>query len=142
MLPVCLILAVTVARPNPFSFGSARNDRFDPMRPGLVCWTRHPLLLALVLWAGAHVVPHGDLGHVILFGTFAVFAALGGRLIDRRKRRETGSDWERLRTDAAAAPMRIAAPPSATLLRLSAGFGLYAGLIWLHPVLFGVSPLP
>lgn len=53
MLPVCLILALAIARPNPFSFGGARNDRFDPARPGLVRLTRHPLLLALALWAGA-----------------------------------------------------------------------------------------
>lgn len=30
MLPVCLILAQSVGRPNPFSFSGARNDRFDP----------------------------------------------------------------------------------------------------------------
>jgi uncharacterized membrane protein len=142
MLPVCVILAVTVARPNPFSFGGARNARFDPACPGLVRWTRHPLLLALTLWAGAHVVPNRDLAHVILFGTFAVFATLGGRLIDRRKRREMGADWDRLRAAVAAAPMRIAAPHPATFLRLSAGLLLYAVLIWLHPLLFGVSPLP
>jgi uncharacterized membrane protein len=89
MLPVFLILALAVARPNPFSFGGARNDRFDPDRPGIVALTRHPLLLALVLWAAVHVVPNGDLAHVILFGTFAAFALLGGRLVDRRKRRES-----------------------------------------------------
>ena len=36
------------------------------------------------------LVPNGDLAHVILFGTFAGFALLGQRLIDRRKRREMG----------------------------------------------------
>ena len=34
MGPVCLILALSIGRPNPFSFGGARNDRFDPARPG------------------------------------------------------------------------------------------------------------
>jgi len=142
MLPVCLILGLSIARPNPFSFGGARNARFDPARPGPVRWTRHPLLLALALWAGAHVVPNGDLAHVVLFGTFAAFAGLGGRLIDRRKRREMGGDWDRLRAAVAATPMRIAAPHPAAALRLSAGILLYAALIWLHPLLFGVSPLP
>lgn len=78
MVPVCLIIALSVARPNPFSFGGARNDNFDPAHPGIVRLTRHPLLLALALWAAAHLVPNGDLAHVILFGTFAVFALLGG----------------------------------------------------------------
>jgi uncharacterized membrane protein len=140
MLPVFLILALAVARPNPFSFGGVRNDRFDPDRPGIVGLTRHPLLLALALWAAAHVVPNGDLAHVILFGTFAAFALLGGRLVDRRKRREMGGDWDRLEAARRAAPPRPASWRGA-LARLAAGVILYAGLLWLHPYLFGVSPL-
>jgi len=141
MLPVCVILALSIARPNPFSFGGARNDRFEPARPGIVRLTRHPLLLALALWAGAHVVPNGDLAHVILFATFAAFAVLGVRLIDRRKRRELGADWQRLRKTMAATPL-AARPDRATGVRAAAGVALYAGLIGLHPILFGVSPLP
>jgi uncharacterized membrane protein len=142
MLPVFLILALSIARPNPFSFGGARNDRFDPSRPGIVRWSRHPLLLGLALWAAAHVVPNGDLAHVILFGTFAAFAILGRRLIDRRKSREMGAEWQRLRAAVARAPLVSGRVSGGALLRLSAGFALYALLIWLHPVLFGVSPLP
>ncbi len=48
MLAVCLLGALAIARPNPFSFGGARNDRFDPARPGVIRWTRHPLLWGLV----------------------------------------------------------------------------------------------
>jgi len=139
---VCLILALAIARPNPFSFGGARNDRFDPSLPGIVRWSRHPLLAALALWSAAHVVPNGDLAHVILFGTFAVFAVLGGRLIDRRKRREMGTEWQRLRGAVAGVPRVSMALSGSTLVRLLAGIVLYATLIWLHPVLFGVSPLP
>lgn len=139
MAPVCLILALSIARPNPFSFGGARNDLFDPGRPGIVRWSRHPLLLALALWAAAHVVPNGDLAHVILFGTFAAFALLGGRLIDRRKHREMGAEWQRLRVAVESAP-RV--PRRIDVARLAAGLALYAALIWVHPVLFGVSPLP
>ncbi|ARU00435.1 NnrU family protein [Yoonia vestfoldensis] len=139
ILPVCLILGLSIARPNPFSFGGAQNDRFDPMQPGIVRWSRHPLLLALALWAAAHVVPNGDLAHVILFGTFAAFALLGGRLIDRRKRREMGDRWQSLQAAVADAPI---IPGRFAVLRVLAGLLLYIGLIWLHPVLFGVSPLP
>ncbi len=142
MGPVCLILAFSIARPNPFSFGGTRNDRFDPARPGIVRWSRHPLLLALALWAAAHIVPNGDLAHVILFGSFAAFALLGGRLIDLRKRREMGAEWQRLRTAVAEGPFLSWSSTGGTLARLSAGIGLYAALLWLHPMLFGVSPLP
>jgi uncharacterized membrane protein len=137
MLPVCLILSLAVAWPNPFSFGGARNETFDPARPGIVRLHRHPLLLALTLWAAAHAVPNGDLAHVILFGTFTGFALLGQRLIDRRKQRELGKDW-----DVLAARVKAAAPLPLPLLRLVAGLALYLLLISAHPVLFGVSPLP
>jgi uncharacterized membrane protein len=143
MGPVCLILAFGVARPNPFSFGGAGNDRFDPARPGIVRLTRHPLLLALALWAGAHAVANGTLAHVILFGTFAGFALLGMGLVDRRRRRELGADWGRL--DAARRRTPWPAPPvswAGAGMRLAAGLALYAALLWLHPFLFGVSPLP
>ena len=142
MGPVCLILALSIGRPNPFSFGGARNDQFDPARPGIVRLSRHPLLLALALWAAAHVVPNGDLAHVILFGTFAAFALLGGRLIDRRKRRQMGPEWQRMRDLVAHAPPLSASPSVGTLLRLAAGIALYGALLWAHPFLFGVSPLP
>jgi len=142
MGPVCLILVLSIGRPNPFSFGGARNEQFDPARPGIVRLSRHPLLLALALWAAAHVVPNGDLAHVILFGTFAAFALLGGRLIDRRKRREMGPEWQRMRDRVADPPLVSATPSVRTLLRLAAVIALYGALLWAHPFLFGVSPLP
>ena len=142
MGPVCLILALSIGRPNPFSFGGARDDRFDPARPGIVWVWRHPLLMALALWAAAHVVPNGDLAHVILFGTFAAFALLGGRLIDRRKRREMGPEWQRMRDRVSDAPFLSPSASGGTLLRVAAGGALYGALLWAHPFLFGVSPLP
>ncbi len=142
MLPVCLILALTIARPNPFSFGGARNELFEPTRAGVIRVTRHPLLLALTLWAASHVVPNGDLAHVLLFGAFAAFAALGGRLMDKRRQREMGPEWQRLHDKVTARTGNIR-PVSwrAASARLIAGLVLYAGLIWAHPWLFGVSPL-
>jgi uncharacterized membrane protein len=137
MLPVCMILSLAIAWPNPLSFGGARDETFDPARPGIVRLHRHPLLLALTLWAAAHAVPNGDLAHVILFGTFTGFAILGQSLIDRRKQREMGKDW-----DVLAAKVKAAAPLPLPLPRLVAGLALYLLLISVHPVLFGVSPLP
>ena len=143
VIALYLIVALALGRPNPFSFGGARNDRFDPARPGIVRYLRHPVLAALALWAGAHLVPNGDLAHVLLFGLFAAFALLGMRIIDRRKARLTGAEWDRLRNAVAEAP--LAPRPLSwrgAALRLALGVGAYAALIALHPLLFGVSPLP
>lgn len=143
MLPACLILAVSVGRPNPFSFGGGANERFDPSRPGLLRWIRHPLLAALALWALAHTVPNGDLAHLLLFGSFAAFAIVGGRLVDRRKRREMGEGWQGLLTRVnQTAPIPRPASYGATATRLALGLGLFLGLVWLHPLVLGVDPLP
>lgn len=140
MLPVCVILSLAIARPNAFSFGGAQNDRFDPARPGIVRLTRHPLLLALGIWSAAHILPNGDLAHVILFGTFAGFAMLGGRLVDRRRQREMGQRWHDLRAALSECPASLSLTAD-TVLRLAAGLMLYAGLIWLHALVIGVDPL-
>lgn len=142
MLLAFLIMAFAIGRPNPFSFGGARNDAFKPERAGIIRFTRHPLLMALSLWATAHVIPNGDLAHVLLFGVFAGFALSGQHLVDRRRQREMGADWQRLW--AKVTNRAINALPlswSAAFLRLAIGGALYAGVIWVHPWLFGVNPL-
>lgn len=63
MAGVVTLLALSIGRSNPFSFGGARNDRFDPERAGAVRVLRHPLLMALGPWAFAHMVPNGDVAH-------------------------------------------------------------------------------
>lgn len=141
MLPVCLILTLAIGRPNPFSFGGARNERFDPARPGIVRLSRHPLLLALALWSASHVVPNGDLAHVVLFGMLACFALLGGLMIDRRKRRRMGESWSQLRVAVAEATW-WPHPDASTVLRLACGCLLYLFLIGIHPLIAGVSLLP
>ncbi|WP_119165437.1 NnrU family protein [Algihabitans albus] len=143
MAAVCLLVALGLGRPNPFSFGGLKNETFDPARPGLVRWTRHPLLLALAIWAAAHMPPNGDLAHLLLFGSFAAFALLGMRLIDRRKRRQMGEDWEDLVERVRESPKPTGADLTVDLAwRLSAAALLYILLLLLHPQLFGVSPLP
>lgn len=148
VLPLaCLLVTLSLGRPNPFSFGGLHNERFDPARPGLIRWTRHPLLLALALWAAAHIPPNGELAHVLLFGAFAGFALLGMRLIDRRKRRQMGPAWRdtlrQMRQGATAAPADPTTSRAPDLaLRLAAAALLYLLLLLLHPQLFGVSPLP
>lgn len=143
MLVACLILAMSIARPNPFSFGGAENHNFDPAHPGIVRWIRHPLLAALALWAVAHLVSNGDLAHVLLFGSLTAFAILGGRLVDRRARREMGSGWQTLLHRIRQSGM-FPRPSSygRAFGRIILGIGLFLGLVWVHPVLVGVSPFP
>ncbi|MEM9062295.1 MAG: NnrU family protein [Pseudomonadota bacterium] len=144
MFAVCLILGFGLGRPNPLSFGGARNERFDPKRPGLIAWTRHPVLAALTLWTLAHMLPNGDLAHAILFGLFGIFSILGGHMIDRRKRRDMGdAAWRSLIADIRQGD-RLAGWGSVPeiAVRGATTVGAYALLILLHPIVLGVPPLP
>ncbi len=134
MTLACAILALAAFRPNPLSFGGWRNGRFDPARPGIVGWVRHPVLAALALWSVGHLVPNGDLAHVILFGGFAGFALLGMRLIDRRRKRELGAvEWRRL-----AHGGRGFSSADGLVLRALVALVLVVALNALHPVVIGV----
>jgi len=140
MMPVCLIVAFSLGRPNPLSFGGWKNERFDPGAPGLVKWIRHPLLVALFLWSAAHLVPNGDLAHVLLFGSFALFSLLGMKMIDRRRQRALGKRWHELVAEAERAHVVSASHLPGSFVRLAAGLCLYGALAALHPWFAGVEP--
>jgi uncharacterized membrane protein len=151
VMPFVILLAVAgTGVANPFSFGGSAKAAFDPARPGITGLSRHPLLLAITLWATAHLVPNGDLAHVLLFGLFALMGVAGMNVLDRRRRRSLGPDhfaalarntsllpaaaW----LDGRARPGLDALPPA----RLAIAGTLYLLLLGLHPALFGVTPLP
>lgn len=137
-----LLFGLAFARPNPFSFGGLRNDAFDPARPGVIRWLRHPMLGALALWAIGHLISNGDLAHVILFGSLGLFALMGMKLIDRRKKRVMGAEWDRLREDLRAQSwLRGFVPFPPFVIRLLFGLGAMGAMLLLHPLLFGVDPL-
>lgn len=122
----CLLVAATVAAPNPLSF-DGRAVGIDPAWPGMADVARHPLLWALVLRAGAHAVAKGSLADALLFDSFAGFALAGMRILDRRKRRQLGeAEWARLAA-------RTSVWPGAALLD---------GRWRPHAPVIAVSPLP
>ena len=89
--------------------------------------TRHPMLLATKVWALAHLLANGTLADVVLFGSFLAWAVADRISLKHRAPR----------------PVRGAPPRRANdLIAIVGGIGLYvAFLFWLHPLLFGVSPL-
>ncbi|MGO9984454.1 MAG: NnrU family protein [Rhodomicrobium sp.] len=146
----CLLVAFGIAAKSPFSLGAREDTGFDPHRPGIAGITRHPLLWAVTLWAAAHTVPNGDLAHVILFGLFALFGLAGMAALDARKRREWGPElWEKRTAHTSVIPFAAAftgrfsaAGLRADPVRLLAALAIYLALLFLHPIVIGVSPLP
>lgn len=150
-MPVaCLLIAFGVGASNPLSFGGSRAPAFDPGRPGIAGVTRHPLLLAIVLWAASHAAPNGDLAHVLLFGMFALAGVTGMLAIDARLRARMGPEqWQRLaaRTSLLPGSALITGcwrpdPRRLNWWRLAAGILLYVGLLHLHQPVIGVSSRP
>jgi uncharacterized membrane protein len=88
----------------------------------------HPLLLAVKLWAAAHLLANGTLADMILFGAFLVWAVLDRIAVKKR-----------------AVPRAIpGAPPSPVndAIAVVGGLALYAVFVlWAHRWLIGVSPL-
>lgn len=89
---------------------------------------KHPMLLAVKIWAAGHLLVNGSLPDVVLFGSFLAWAV----------------------TDRIAAKRRVVArtvpgaPPSPIndVIALTGGLALYVVfLLWAHRWLIGVSPL-
>ena len=47
-------------------------------------WLRHPMLVAIKIWALAHLLVNGDLGGIILFGSFLAWAVYDRIAVKRR----------------------------------------------------------
>ena len=148
-MPLAIALGTFgIAAPNPFAF-EGRATGFDPDRPGIAGVTRQPLLWALALWAGAHLLANGDLAHGILFAPFVLLAMVGMPMVEARRRRAMGeAAWQRLTARSGLWPFaalltgrwRPRALPS--LPRLALTLALWAALWHLHAPLIGVWPAP
>lgn len=91
---------------------------------------KHPMLLAVKLWATAHLLANGMLVDVILFGVFLAWAVADRISLERRST-----------VDAHAAPAAAASPRN-DFIAVIAGLAVFvAFLLWAHRWLIGVSPL-
>jgi len=92
--------------------------------------TKHPMLLAVKLWATAHLLANGTLGDAVLFAAFLVWAVADRIAVKRR----TAAD----RHEIPGAPPR----PANDLIAIVVGLAIYgAFLAGVHRWLIGVSPL-
>ena len=91
---------------------------------------RHPMLIGIKTWAFAHLIANGDLGALLLFGSFLAFA-----VYDRISVKKRGAQG----------PLGNATPssPINDVIVIVVGVALYAALLYGgHQWLIGVSPIP
>jgi uncharacterized membrane protein len=86
---------------------------------------KHPMLTGIKLWAAAHLLANGDLGSIILFGSFLAWA-----VYDRISLKS--------RTDAGGPPIPVGGPGN-DLIAVAVGLVAYLALAFaFHPVVIGV----
>ncbi|MDP2366970.1 NnrU family protein [Rhodoferax sp.] len=94
---------------------------------GIKARLHHPMVLGVKTWALAHLLANGNLAHVLLFGSFLLWAVLSFSAA-RRRDRACGVQYASGRT-------------GATLLTLALGTGAWVAFaLWLHGMLIGVRP--
>ena len=89
---------------------------------------KHPMLVAIKIWALAHLLANGDLAALVLFGSFLVFAVYDR--ISVKRRHALGPIGDKT------------GPWYNDLIVLAVGTALYLViLLWAHRLVIGVSPL-
>ena len=83
---------------------------------------RHPMLVGVKAWALAHLLANGDLGALLLFGTFLAWAVYDRIALKRR------GDFGASRSSFT----------MGDAIALVVGSAVYAAMFWLHPMLIGV----
>lgn len=90
---------------------------------------KHPMLVAVKIWALAHLLANGDLASLILFVSFLAWA-VADRISEKR----------RLRAGETRLP--VAGPAKNDAIAVGAGLVLYVLFVWqLHLWLIGVAPI-
>ena len=87
-------------------------------------WLRHPMLAGVKIWALAHLLVNGDLGGLLLFGSFLAFAVYDRIVVNRRG--------------------DMGAPASSSFTQgdamvLGIGTLAYVAMLFAHPYLIGVA---
>ena len=101
-MAVALVLLVA-SFVNPSPAGMAPNASSTPR--GVHWITRHPLVMAFVVFALAHLLPNGFASDVAFFGGFAAFALIAAAHQDSRKRVAGPAGYARVRRRDAVPPV-------------------------------------
>lgn len=149
MLISLLLVVPGLTTPNPTSVKQeGALNRPDAVK-GMLRITRHPFLWGVAIWGLAHLLANGDTPSLILFGAMLALAVFGTASIDAKRRKAVGPAWDAFAAQTSNLPFAaiLAGKQSLRLgeigwWRILLAIVVWAGLLFAHPRLFGVSPLP
>jgi uncharacterized membrane protein len=147
LMAICIPIAVAAyISPSPASIAKRGKPVSGPH--GILKLTRHPLFVAISLFAIAHVLMNGTVGDVVFFGSLLVTCLAGIRHQDRRKLGQLGEPYAKFCAETSAFPGAALITGRQRWRRgdfpwpaLALGIGLFALLLAFHPLLFGGHPL-
>lgn len=146
MLLAFILFAGSLMTRNATSLGQEASLSSEPR--GMLRITRHPMLLAFGLWGAVHVIGNGDSASLVFFGAFLLTAALGIPSLDAKVAARNPAAWRRFAARTSVIPFgAVAAGRNGIVWRellwpVLVGALAWAAVLHLHPVVFGVSPLP
>jgi uncharacterized membrane protein len=147
LVPFWLLVAAN-SEPNPSAVGGETALETSAAPHGVFTITRHPLMIAIALWAALHLIANPDLPSAIFFGSLVTTALGGARLQDWRKDSEIGAAWRRYRGQTSFMPFAAITQgrtrldtDDVTWWRLAITLGLWLGMLVFHGPVIGVPAL-
>jgi len=139
MLAALVLLAAAVIKPR----GAGDGPR------GIFRVTRHPMMSAAGLWAGAHMLANGDTASLVFFGTFLLTVLFGLPSADAKLVRREPAKAAALHPQTSRMPFAAILAGRNRLVLAEIGWlppvaGLIAwiALLALHPLVIGVPAVP
>jgi len=146
MLPACVLLVGSVTTPNPTAIGG-EGTAIQPS--GIQRVTRHPMLWSFAIWAAVHIIGNGDTASLVFFGAFLITALAGMPSIDAKLARRDPAVWSPVAVGTGIVPFAAIVQGRNRLVwneigwwRLGLGLLVWGLLLYLHPIIIGVSPVP
>lgn len=148
MLFACLFIVGGYTTTNPGALDTEGKAALNSPK-GVLKITRHPVMWGIALWGISHLLAHGEVAKLILFGTMTILALGGAHHIDLRRRQNLGDVWRAYEAETSFFPLgailtgktRIEnreIPLWQTVLAVA----LYAGLMYGHNAVFDVNVSP
>lgn len=144
-----IFLTAGYSTANPGQVGKAHLLDTEIRPVGIQKVTRHPVMVAIALWAAVHLIANGDAASLIMFGGILILAIGGMAHIEGRKRALNPEAWDRFRETSSIVPFAaiISGRTRVTLgeigwNRIAAGVVLYLIFLFGHRIVIDVPLLP